>query len=91
MKLRRTHGAINVPPLFARHVLALAVVVLVFAVLNSIPVHTSRPRGDLVKYKGGLYLAEPMLLATWLFLSPFSFRRQLVTFGIVGPSLSSCH
>ncbi len=25
-----------------------------------------------------------MLLATWLFLSPFSFRLQLVTFGIVG-------
>jgi hypothetical protein len=84
MKLQRTHDAINVLPPFARHVLSLAVVVVIFAVLNSIPVHTSRPRGDLVKYKGGLYLAEPMLLATWLFLSPFSLRRQLVTFGIVG-------
>jgi hypothetical protein len=83
MNPQRTHGAINVRPLLVRHVLALAVVVVIFAVLNSIPVHTLRPRGDLVKYKGGLYLAEPMLLATWLFLSPFSFRRQLVTFGIV--------
>jgi hypothetical protein len=87
MKLRRMHGAINVRPLLARHVLALAVVVVVFVVLNSIPVHTLRPRGDLMKYKGGLYLAEPMLLATWLFLSPFSFRRQLVTFGVVGTPL----
>ena len=44
MKLQRTHGTMNVRPLLARHILALAVVVVVFAVLNSIPVHTSPSR-----------------------------------------------